>query len=621
MQNNNGNRRVNPENSNYYNKVNTDEIDAIRQNDVVQRQRIDARARAERLKRARRKRRITMIKAWSMLIGVVFVAIALIIFVVSAIKKATSDDKQDLPPGTVEAEIVTLADNFLKHEEVLYSSQENKLLADSNKLLKDYVTAPADKLKAPVDTSEASALLWQARRFAWYGDKTNVNVLKETLRDYPIYSNGYVWSSSDSIKHKATGGYVYDTNARYISAVGEIVLWQTEPSFLYEKDTTSNPRLDISQGMTVLDKLELATEYYFDKNDLNGGGIRYNEADGLVYILTPENSGLTGGNPSNYWDKHRLGYLDAYNNIAFNEAMVYLSQLYTVIGDDESANKYAEIAQVNKKAINDTFWNENLGRYIGAKDVNNGTRDLGYTFLNLEAVSSGIADSKKTQAILSWLDGDKKIYSDTSSGKDIYKFGFAPRTNTISAGTYWYGDEAEYGKHVQNGGASLVTAYYDLEARLKADGNEFSQRYKAVIDAYNGGKLKDSISGGEDAAFASMAVYGLFGVSTNGNTLCVQPKLGKYSGSVGIKNIGFGYNSYSFVFSKDAVLVFADSTGAVRLDIGGFEKNTNYTVSMVEDGIYTNNAPFRSDKNGHLVISKRFGENSYLVIKKAASGK
>ncbi len=612
---NNNRRPQNIENTDINN------TDLIRQNEYNERQqrsrRIDADKRMQRRKQRRIQQIKTAIKAWATLIGGLFVVVALVILVVSLINGANKKPPEN--PNKVDQKVSELSQQFYEAQGIFYASGENNLMSLANTVVNDI--ALSDSLS--ITTTDASALHLAVRRFAWHSDRTNLRKVKDTLRDFPIFSNGYVWSEETSMKSPKNGFYLYDTNARFISAVCEVALWEADTSFLYEKDETSQPRLDASQGRTVLEKLEMAAEYYFDKNDLNGGGIRYNDADFLVYILTDTNNGESNGGGSNYWFNHRFGYLDAYNNIAFNEAMVSLAKLYILMGQPEKAQEYTDIAQKNKGAFNNAFWNSTLGRYIGAKDSSGSSHDLGFTFLNLEAISAGLSDQEKTKSIFSWLDGKNIINTDTSSGEDIYKFGYAPRSTTIKANDSWWdyvggsyplSSTAGFGEYYQNGGASLVTAYYDLLSRKTVSDKSFKTRFKAYAKDAVGAALADKKC--ENGASAAMAVYGLFGIDTDGSTLFASPCIKQSEGYVGIKNIGFGINSYDFVFGENLSLVFARFTGAVRLKLGGFEKGQMYNVRIVQNGEYTSNIPLEADENGVLAISERFGEESYLVIEK-----
>ena len=167
--------------------------------------------------------------------------------------------------------------------------------------------------------------------------------------------------------------------------------------------------------MTVGQKLEAAVAYLFDGNTTDGG-LKFDTISSLCYIHTEANNGTSSGVPSNKWFNFRFGYLDAYTNISFNKAMVSLSKLYALIGENDKADQYAAVAKQHASAFNDRFWNETTQRYIGCIDKNNVSYDYGFTFLNLEAIEAGIADEAKAQAIFSWLDGERII--DPFHGQD-----------------------------------------------------------------------------------------------------------------------------------------------------------------------------------------------------------
>ncbi|HEX3600446.1 MAG TPA: glycosyl hydrolase family 65 protein, partial [Lacipirellulaceae bacterium] len=100
--------------------------------------------------------------------------------------------------------------------------------------------------------------------------------------------------------------------------------------------------------------------------------------------------------------------------------------------------------------------------------------DYGFTFLNCEAVAFGIATPEQANSIHAWLDGERKVAGDTSTG-DIYHWRFGPRSTTRrNLDYYFWGwsnpESVPWGNQVQDGGAVLAWSYYDLMARLKTAG-------------------------------------------------------------------------------------------------------------------------------------------------------
>ena len=181
------------------------------------------------------------------------------------------------------------------------------------------------------------------------------------------------------MRFEKTGSYLYDTNASFISAVAEICKWEASTEFLNQIDVNLKENKDISGAMTVGEKFVKAIEYFFDTEDINGGGIRFNKDDNLVYILTKDNDGTEEGLPSNIFFNYRFGYLDLYSNIMFYEAMNDASTVYSMLGDDVNSKKYLDIAKKNRQAINKTFFKDT--RYVGCIDENDKIYDYGFAAL------------------------------------------------------------------------------------------------------------------------------------------------------------------------------------------------------------------------------------------------
>ncbi len=598
---------------------NSKEIDRIRENEMLERERrakrIAHNKRVEMKKQARIKQMKDTISAWAMLLGGIAVVIAIICMLVSSCNKNVEEEKKKKENSLPEAVAAALSD-FNAFEGKVYSENNDALYVAANNVY----SLTADTVQTSV---MPSALLWQAEQYVASSDKEKLRLLKDTIRDFPQFSNGYIWSSAESMKYGFTDNYLYDTNARYISAICEICLWDASTSFLDEIDATGAGRFDASSGKKVSDKLESAVAYFFDKNDLNGGGIRYNEADGLVYVLTEANSGLSNGAGSNYWFNHRFGYLDCYNNIAFNKAMVQLSKLYMLMGLPEKAQEYADIAAKNKEGINNTFWDASLGRYIGAKDTSGSSHDLGFTFLNLEAITVGIVDKEKTESILSWIDGERTVNSDTSSGEDIYKNGYAPRSTTIAANDSWWDYVAGecplsggfgFGEYYQNGGASPVTAALDIKARSAVNDSDALKKRIVTLGEYTTEISAALSERPENAVICTEAVNSLFGLSTDGSRLHISPLSIKSDKYYGIKNIGFGTGVYGFLIGNNSVTVTSLYENPVRLEISGFEKNTECTVKIVRGDTVEITEKVTTNENGVLSLSERFGGSTLLWI-------
>jgi hypothetical protein len=111
---------------------------------------------------------------------------------------------------------------------------------------------------------------------------------------------------------------------------------------------------------------------------------------------------------------------------------------------------------------------------------------------------------------MQWIDGKRIVNGDTSTGKDIYFYEFAPRFNTkdahenISAfaapivnpwlkecGTSW-------SRQLQNGGAAIAWSYYDLIARAKVLGADNAYQRLQEIQKWYETVLENTESDGWD---------------------------------------------------------------------------------------------------------------------------
>jgi hypothetical protein len=182
--------------------------------------------------------------------------------------------------------------------------------------------------------------------------------------------------------------------------------------------------------------------------------------------------------------------------------------------------------------------------------------DYGFTFLNLEAIHFDFASPDQARSIVSWIDGERTVAGDTSTGKDIYHWRFGPRSTTRRNIDYYFWawsapESIPFGDQVQDGGAVLGWSYYDLTARLKTIGpdsaaarlNEIAKWFSEV-QAEGGYRKYYSVPGrgnlqggnvpgglGLDKEFfesilpPQVMLYGFLGVRPGADTLTIDPKL------------------------------------------------------------------------------------------------
>ncbi len=597
------------------------EMDLIRHNEDLERQARLKRAAALQKQERLRQRRIKQLKetvtAWAILIFIVIAVIAIIISIASS-----GDDKDKDNNNVGESASTALLQEYEDFNDASYSFSGNDTVRILNGYTKDNGAVISDYLEYPsyyYMITESSSFL---------SNDLSASVT-DAVRDCPQFSNGYIWSSGESMKFPVTDGYLYDTNASFICAADNICKWNGDTDFLYKTDGTTAGSKDISNGLTVLAKIENAANYYFDKNDLNGGGIRYNDDDSLVYVLTTANSGVSGAKPSNIFHNHSFGYLDLYNNLLFNKAMRSLSRIYTSLEDNTKSGYYKNIAEKNSKAINEKFWNNSLGRYSGYIDKDGKVHDLGFTAVNLFAIECGVADKDKSDKILSWIDGDKKVNTDTSSGAKIYKDNSLPIFNTVCAlkegwfdldGSYPYSGNSSFGKYWQNGAQSYSSAYFNIGARSAVSS---SKKLKSNCEKLTKALDKTSASLGEDIfalAGAYLTAKELFGISTDGEILYVSPIMSTKE-DFAIRSLSFSGNNYGFSFDGANVLITADLSTAVKIKVGSFEEGTAFTLSVIEDGKILSEETVKADKEGYVSVYKRFGSTSFIALEKQEDSK
>lgn len=204
---------------------------------------------------------------------------------------------------------------------------------------------------------------------------------------------------------------------------------------------------------------------------------------------------------NNYWDLLPFGRRDAYATMLYYAALRRMAELERLITDHpewsipggplrcdpDSLDRHAD----DVKANNHAFWNTETKRFTLGPDDDGKCWDFGFTFMNLEAIYYNFATAEQTDAIMSWIAGDRIVEGDTSQGTDIYHWRFGPRSTTKRNveyyGWYWPNPESiPWGGQVQDGGAVLGFAYHDLMARLKTRGPDDAwTRLREIIAWYD----------------------------------------------------------------------------------------------------------------------------------------
>lgn len=367
----------------------------------------------------------------------------------------------------------------------------------------------------------------------------------------------------------------YDTrhptnNPIFILACWNQFRWTGDKSFL---------RANINRMRTAL---------RFLQTDL--GGLKYNRIrvswvghDGLPGFKTNPDGSKTylpgHGIGNNYWDLLPFGWDDMYCTTLYYTATLAMADVEEAVKanpswdvpsgptalDPSLLRKHA--ARVKTEA-NKLFWNRTDGRFVGSIDADGNSHDYGFIFVNLEAITYGIASDEHAAAIMDWIIGKRIVKGDTSTGADIYHWRFAPRATT-KRNIDWYGqgwylpEQIPWGGQVQDGGAVLGFSYHDLTARLNTIGPDDAWRRLCEIleweqDAkaaggyrqyYKDGK-RGSLQGGgtagglgidqeffESSMVPSAVTCGFLGLQPNADELFIKPRLPRMCPEMGVSNV------------------------------------------------------------------------------------
>ena len=626
------------------------EMDIIRENERIEREKRRRRVEQERRAEMRRRRQIERIKqaviAWTLLIVCVVAVVFLVIGIVSLFNGGSDEGEKAPVAGDVISEKETeLISNFRTSGNTVYGDGK-KAVALQN-MLSTAVVEASNNEGFVTHTSEFSML---ADAYSWNSGFGKIEDVKNYIRSCPISNMGYVYSSPVEVPEKmrspVTKGYLYDTQAAFINAVYEVCKWEGNASFV---------------DASVLSDLERVAGHYMNKTDLNGGGIRYNfryytengkietedTNDALVYICTDGNLGTPESNASNIFLAYKFGYLDCYNNLVFYDAMVSMSKIYDMklkelealdvrTADDEvniakykeKRDEYISYAEANKEAINNTFYDKEKGRYIGYIGVDGQKYDYGFTAINLMAISLGVADEEKTNSIMSWINGERKISGDKITGKDISSGTFPVfSTVEVSGDSSWntlgiYLRDSGFGSLWLYGGQSAFAGYWNVEANKALGREEARSNVQRLVGACENGlvRLPDAENKANEpslhyALAVSTAVKEYFGVSVDDDTLVVNPSFSS-GDNIGIKNIYFRKNHCDVLFNDSDVYVVLEEKQATKLRIGGFSPKSSVRMTIVDSGKVSSVKELVADGNGFVSIIEKFGDTSYIKLER-----
>lgn len=368
----------------------------------------------------------------------------------------------------------------------------------------------------------------------------------------------------------------YDTrkpynNLFFITGAWEYFRWTGDVDFLH----------------TEINRLRASLRYFqetFSTRELGHVRNQWTGHDGIAGWYRDE-AGNKVPNPghgigNNYYDLLPFGWDDMYNTAQYYYALLCMARIEELVDRNPGwalpagglAFDPAELrahAERVKRVANEKFWNPETGRYFGSIDRNGRAYDYGFTFVGLEAIFYGIAEDDKARSVMDWISGRRLVEGDTSIGEDIYAFRFGPRATT-RRNIEWYGqgwtnpEHIKWGNQIQDGGAVLGMAIYDLMARLRVYGPDDAwQRLKELIawdievqEAGGYRKYYESLgirlqgggtAGGigidfeflESSLPPLVVLWGFLGLDPQGDRLHIAPQLPSELPSITMTNIAY----------------------------------------------------------------------------------
>ncbi|MCI8487780.1 MAG: hypothetical protein HFE36_03610 [Clostridia bacterium] len=147
------------------------------------------------------------------------------------------------------------------------------------------------------------------------------------------------------------------------------------------------------------------------------------------------------------------------------------------------------------------FYNPLTARFASGVARDSGEiLDYGYVMWNEEALAAGIGNATQRKRIMEWINGDRTVAGDDSSGDDIYVYEFGPRTSTKQNSRHYagfYDGTTEWAHSVQNGGSVMCWSYYDLISRKDYYGaDDMFARFKGIQSWYE--KVLEAGGSGEN---------------------------------------------------------------------------------------------------------------------------
>jgi hypothetical protein len=432
---------------------------------------------------------------------------------------------------------------------------------------------------------------WSSIMFAWQDVDQFVDLQRSTINTTVIDSTGYVYTWGDKPGWPFPDNSKYDTrhatsNPNYLTALYRLWTWVANNSWL-DGQQASVRKVTAWMMRQVVDPVDISRPGLFP------------DAEGLYLCDFEGHHGADGGIGTNYWDILPFGWLSAFENALAYEALVDVAKMEACWGNASGSAFLLAAAAKLKAAYNKVFWDEMKGRYVGCVDKFGGVHDYGFTFVNTQAITCGLANASQVHRIYAWMELEP-----TSSGTaDTFtRWQTAPIANTDvnhhaaanrTTNEDWWVKEGivgtgtpiagPWGPQLQDGGMSLYTSYYDLMARARYLGaDDFAGRLEGILDRWGypdrtcGGKplylgeIPQQEEGGsigtdfpfpESGMVATATVHGLLNAtprwepSVPGFLLSINPLLPSTWDNYTVTRVQFGNASLNLTVNRTAITV------------------------------------------------------------------
>lgn len=398
-----------------------------------------------------------------------------------------------------------------------------------------------------------------------------------------------------------------------------------------------------------IQRMRLALLYAIDEFQVEKFGCVYvpwwghDGASGLEITPEAEKTIHYGrGIGNNYFDLVPFGGKDAYATIYLYESLLRMAELEKALLQNPQWNipagplrqdheELKALCSQIKSEFQKLFWNEKTGRFVACIDKQGHSYDYGFVFLNLEAVNMGLASQTQAKSIMEWLTGIRIVENDTSKGKDIYHWRFAPRLTTKRNIEYyswvWYIPETiPWGDQIQDGGAALAWSYYDLMSRMKTYGPENAWNrleeilkwfqevqseggYRKYYSKPGRGNLQGGfVAGGlgldkefvESILLPQVMIRGFLGLHPRSDCLSFNPDLPKSWPKLTVTGIRWHGNLIDVTVNKDKIMISVREKMADIINI--CPPKGRWTYSLESDNHKSSVRDFSSDGENSLSL-------------------